>query len=85
MARKKVKKNIAFDDVRNLYYVYLHWGKDENGKSIDTSETTKSLKKAEQILRKHQREMAAGFEEAPKGNGCWDSNRACQTNPRCSC
>lgn len=31
MARNKVERNIAFDDVRKLYYITLNYGK-ENGK-----------------------------------------------------
>lgn len=76
MARKRVKKNIAYDDVRKTYYVYLHWGKDENGKSKDTSETTKNLKEAEKILKKHQKEMAAGTAVMPVKNTLVDAVEA---------
>lgn len=76
MARKRVKKNIAYDDVRKTYYVYLHWGKNENGKSIDTTVTCKSLKAAEKILKQHQKEMAAGTAVVPVKNTLVDAVEA---------
>ena len=34
MARKKVERNISYDDVRKVYYVSMDLGRDENGKRI---------------------------------------------------
>ena len=34
MARKAVERNISYDDVRQLYYVSMELGRDENGKRI---------------------------------------------------
>lgn len=65
MARTKVMKNIAYDDVRRTYYVYLHWGKNEQGESIDTTVTAKSQKEAKQLLKEHQRKIAGGTAVMP--------------------
>ena len=32
MARKKVESNISYDEDRALFYVYMDYGRDENGK-----------------------------------------------------
>lgn len=51
MARKSVEKNIAYDDVKKLYYVNLNFGKDENGKRIKTTKTFKNKTDARKELR----------------------------------
>ena len=65
MARQKIDKNIAYDDVRKLYYVTLVWGIQPNGKYKKTTKTTRNKKEAKQILKEHEKAMAAGTAVAP--------------------
>lgn len=65
MARKTIEKNIAYDDVRKVYYVTLVWGVQEDGKYKKTTKTTRSKKEAKQILKGHEKEMAAGTAVVP--------------------
>jgi len=34
MARKRIEKNLAYDDVKHLYYVYFDYGHDASGRRI---------------------------------------------------
>ena len=43
MARKAVERNISYDDVRQLYYVSMELGRDENGKRIKQYRTFPTL------------------------------------------
>lgn len=53
--RRRVERNIAFDEKRGLYYVTLHFGKDpETKKQIKKTETFKKLAQARAALRKHE-------------------------------
>ncbi len=45
MARKRVSNNIAYDNVRDLYYVTLNHGVDQTGKRIKKTETFKQKRK----------------------------------------
>jgi integrase len=54
MARKKVEKNISFDDVKKLYYVTLNYGTDENGKRTKSTKTFKTKKEAKETLVKFE-------------------------------
>ena len=65
MERKTVEKNISYDDVRKCYYVALYFGKDNEGKKIQTYATASSLKKARTILKDHRRKMEAGTATPP--------------------
>ena len=76
MARKTIEKNIAYDDVRKLYYVTLVWGMQENGKYKKTTKTTRNKKEAKQILRDHEKAMAAGTAVAPVKNTLVDAVEA---------
>ena len=60
MSRTKIEKNIAWDDVRNVYYVTLNFGKDANGKYNKKCVTCTSKKEARQRLREHNAKMEAG-------------------------
>lgn len=60
MGRKNVEKNISKDTERNVYYVYLNWGKGTDGRYHKTYETTSNLKEARKILKKHQEERISG-------------------------
>lgn len=39
MARKRVERNIAFDDLRRRYYVVMDRGKNKEGKRLRTCTT----------------------------------------------
>lgn len=55
MARKKVERNIAFDDQRKRYYVTFEYGIDpETGKQIRKTKTFQKLAQARSALRKHE-------------------------------
>ena len=51
MARKTVERNIAFDDVRNCYYVHLHQGTNSEGKRIRCYRTYPTLAAARAGLK----------------------------------
>lgn len=65
MARKTIEKNIAYDDVRKLYYVTLSYGKDADGKYQKHTVTTGNQKEARRILRNHMKAKAAGTLQIP--------------------
>lgn len=60
MGRKKMEKNISYDEERKLYYVCLNWGKGDDGKYIKTYFTTSLKKEAQKRLKQHEKERAAG-------------------------
>lgn len=67
MARKKVERNISYDDVRKKYYVNLDFGIDpETGKQIKKSKTFDKLTQARSALRKHEAAREAGQTVIPK-------------------
>ena len=67
MARKKVERNISYDDVRKKYYVNLDFGIDpETGKQIKKSKTFEKLTQARSALRKHEAARDAGQTILPK-------------------
>ena len=45
MARKKVERNISYDDVRKVYYVSMDLGRDENGKRIKQYKTFPNIQR----------------------------------------
>ncbi len=51
MARKAIEKNIAYDDIKKLYYVTMDYGKDSTGKRIKTTKTFEKKKDAQTALR----------------------------------
>ena len=59
MGRKKIEKNIYRDEERNLYYVTLFYGTDQNGKKIKKTQTTTSIKEARKIRNDHNKKRAA--------------------------
>lgn len=60
MARITIEKNIAFDDVKNRYYVTLYFGVDENGKAKKNIKSCKTLEEARAILKRHNAEVLLG-------------------------
>ena len=55
MSRKRIKKNISYDDIRKLYYVTLQFGY-KDGKQVRQIKTTTNLKMAEKLLREHEKQ-----------------------------
>jgi len=51
MARKKVERNISFDDARGLYYVSMDLGRDEHGQRIRQYRTYPTISAARAGLR----------------------------------
>lgn len=78
MARKTIEKNIAYDDERKLYYVTLVWGVMADGKYKKTTRTTSNKKEAKQILKEHQKAMAAGTAVVPVKETLVDAVEALQ-------
>lgn len=67
MSRKKVERNIAYDDVRNRYYITLEFGRDpETGKQVRKTQTFEKLKQARAALRKHEAARDAGKVVIPR-------------------
>ena len=51
MARKRVERNISFDDVRKVYYVSMDLGKNSEGKRVKQYRTFPNLTSARTGLR----------------------------------
>lgn len=61
MSRKRVERNIYFDDARNKYYVNLDFGIDpDTGKQVKKTQTFAKLTQARAALRKHETARDAG-------------------------
>ena len=54
MARKVVERNIAYDDVKKVYYVSFDYGKDSAGKRIKKNQTFEKKKDAQTALKKFE-------------------------------
>lgn len=67
MARKKVERNISYDDVRKKYYVNLDFGLDpETGKQVKKTKTFDKITEARAALRQHEAARDAGQIVFPK-------------------
>lgn len=66
MPRKTVEKNIAYDDIKKLYYVTFNFGVDENGKQIKKTQTFSKLSDARKALREHEANKTKGLLVKPK-------------------
>lgn len=67
MSRKKVERNISYDDIRKKYYVNLDFGIDpETGKQVKKTQTFDKLTAARSALRKHEAAREAGQVVLPK-------------------
>lgn len=61
MARKRIERNIAYDEGRQRYYVNFDFGKDpDSGKQIKKTVTYTKLKDARAALRKHEAQRDEG-------------------------
>lgn len=66
MARKKVERNISYDDERKKYYVNLDFGIDENGKQIKKTKTFNKLTEARNELKEHEGNKVKGMLTVPQ-------------------
>lgn len=60
MARKTIEKNIAFDDVKELFYVTFNYGVNEEGKRVKTTKTFETKKKARAALVQFESDKVKG-------------------------
>jgi hypothetical protein len=60
MARIAIEKNIAYDDIKKLYYVTMDYGKDNTGKRIKTTKTFEKKKDAQTALKQFNADKVKG-------------------------
>jgi integrase len=65
MSRVLIEKNIYYDDVKELYYVYMDYGKDKNGKRIRKQPTFKTKSEAKKALKNFEADKTKGKLIAP--------------------
>ena len=65
MARKKVERNISYDDVRKVYYVSMDLGRDENGKRIKQYKTFPNISSARAGLKEFHAERKRNSRTTP--------------------
>ena len=67
MSRKKVERNIYYDDKRNKYYVTFEYGKNlATGERYREKKTFDTIKAARQALRKHETARDSGHVIIPQ-------------------
>lgn len=67
MARRRVERNIYFDDARKKYYVNFDFGLDlDTGKQIKKMRTFDKITEARAVLRKHEAARDVGQVVMPK-------------------
>ena len=50
MSRKRIEKNLAYDDEKKLYYAYFDYGKDGNGARVRRTQTFDERDRAKEAL-----------------------------------
>lgn len=60
MARILIEKNIYYDEEKDLYYVYMDYGKDKNGKRIRKQPTFKTKSGAKKALKTFEADKTKG-------------------------
>ena len=50
MARKRIEKNLAFDETKGRYYAYFDYGRDSTGRRVRGSKTFQDLMEAKKAL-----------------------------------
>lgn len=67
MARKKTDvKNVSYDDVKNLYYVTLYYGIDDNNKPIKKTVTCKTKTEAKNTIKEFEADKLRSEVVKPK-------------------
>lgn len=82
MARKRVERNISYDDVRKKFYVNLDFGFGTNGKQIKKTQTFSTITEARKALRAHEVKKTAAKSYSP---GKPQSLTGCATGWKISC
>jgi len=65
MARKRIEKNLAFDDEKGRYYAYFDYGRDENGRRIRKTKTFSEQKDAKLALLDFEADKLRGSLRVP--------------------
>lgn len=60
MSRVIIEKNIYYDDEKELYYVYMDYGKDKSGKRIRKQPTFKTKSEAKKALKNFEADKTKG-------------------------
>jgi integrase len=60
MARKVIEKNISYDDVKDLYYVSMDYGKDNSGKRNKITKTFSKKQDAKKALKDFEANKTKG-------------------------
>lgn len=60
MPRKRVERNISYDEERNRFYVTLQFGKDNNGRQLKQQKCCRTLKEAKHVLLVHEAARVSG-------------------------
>jgi integrase len=60
MSRKRIERNIDYDNETKLYYIHLYYGKDNAGKRMRKMKKANTLKIARSILSQHEVDMING-------------------------
>ena len=67
MARKRIERNISYDDTRKRYYVNLDFGIDpETGRQVKQTKTFVKITEARSALRQHEADRDRGAVVIPK-------------------
>ncbi|WP_294515703.1 phage integrase SAM-like domain-containing protein [uncultured Intestinimonas sp.] len=66
MSRKSIERNISYDSVRQLYYVNMDYGLDEEGRRVRTCHTFVSLAQARKALRQFETERDLSRQVLPR-------------------
>ncbi|PKM96373.1 MAG: site-specific integrase [Firmicutes bacterium HGW-Firmicutes-1] len=70
MARTKIENNIAYDDVKDLFYVTFNFGKDASGKRVKNTKTFYTKKEARAALSQHEADKNKGNMVKPSSQMC---------------
>lgn len=65
MSRKRIEKNLAYDDEKKLYYAYFDYGKDGNGSRIRRTQTFEERDRAKEALYRFEVEHLQNRRAAP--------------------
>lgn len=65
MARKRIEKNLAYDDEKGLYYAYFDYGRDESGRRLRQTKTFPEQKAAKLALLDFEADKLRGSLKVP--------------------
>ena len=67
MARKRIRKNIAYDSDKKLFYVFFDYGTDQNGRRVRKSRTFATEEEARRALLQFETQQMNLGPAAPEG------------------